>query len=206
MANVYEEFQGFDSLYIAEVTQDDAAGFTTSLPEILAPAGEISRTTETPSAVKFYDNIPYMVVVAEGADTINLTVPALPISLVAKLLGKVIHTATAALLDTGVTKAKYFAIGYRLRFTDDTYRYVWRLKGTFAINQEEAKSQDDTTDTNNQQLIYTGIKTKFKFTMPDASKSGGKSVVVDERDDKADVADWFAQVVTPDTLATITVI
>ena len=54
---------------------------------------------------------------------------------------------------------KYFAVGYRLRLTDGTYRYVWRLKGSFAIPDETSATEDDSTTTNNQQLTFTGVKT-----------------------------------------------
>lgn len=201
---VYEEYQGFDSLYAAEITKDDATGFTTGTPFVLAPAGEIAVKTDRASDVKHYDNQAFLVVTSEGYDEVTLTVPVLPIALLANLLGKTVDATTGALLDVGVTKTKYFAIGYRLLFTDGTYRYVWRHKGTFLQNEESAKSKDNTTDTSNHQLIYTGITTKFKFTMPDTKKYASKQIVVDERDAKADVSDWFAQVVTPENLSVIT--
>lgn len=201
---IYEEYQGFDSLFAAEITKDDATGFTTSTPFALAPAGEISVKTERASEVKHYDNLPFLVITSEGYDEVSLTTPVLPIALFAKLLGKVVDTATGALLDSGVTSTKYFAIGYRLLFTDGTYRYVWRHKGTFRQDEESAKSKDNTTDTNNQQLIYTGITTRFQFTMPDTKKLPGKQIVVDERDSLANVDSWFTQVVTPENLTVIT--
>ena len=37
----YEEYQGFDSLFAAEITKDDATGYTAGTPFALAPAGEI---------------------------------------------------------------------------------------------------------------------------------------------------------------------
>lgn len=204
VAYKYEEYQGFDSLYAAEITKDDATGYTAGTPFFLAPAGEISVSTERASTPKFYDNQPYLVVTSEGFDEATLTVPVLPIALIASLLGKIVDTTTGALLDTGDTQTKYYALGYRLRFTDGTYRYVWRHKGTFRMEEESAKAKDNTTDTNNHQLIFTGISTAYKFTMPDASKKPGKQIVVDERDEKADVSTWFTQVVTPENLTAIT--
>lgn len=200
----YEEYQGFDSLFAAEITKDDATGYTAGTPFALAPAGEIAVSTDRASAPKYYDNQPFLIVSAEGFDEATLTVPVLPIALIARLLGKIVDTTTGALLDTGVTQTKYFALGYRLKFTDGTYRYVWRHKGTFRQEEESAKSQDNTTDTNNHQLIFTGITTIYKFTMPDATKKPGKQIVVDERDAKADVSTWFTQVVTPENLTAIT--
>lgn len=201
---VYEEYQGFDQLYFAPITKDDATGYTASTPEILAPAGEIAVKTDRAADPKYYDNQAYLIVSAEGSDEATLTVPVLPISLIAQLLGKSIDTATGALLDTGETVTKYFAIGYRLKFTDGTSRFVWRHKGTFRLNEEGAKTADTSTNTSNHKLIFTGITTKFNFTMPDGKKKPGKQIVVDERDGKAKVDSWFTQVVTPENLTVIT--
>lgn len=198
--NKFEEYQGFDSLYYALITKDDATGFTAAAPVILAPAGEISVSTENASAIRYYDNQAFAVINSEGADTVNLVVPILPAALKGLLTGKVVDTTTGALIDTGEIETRYFAIGYRLRFTDGTYRYVWRHKGTFRIDSEEAKSKDNSTDTNNQTLIFTGMNTKFKFDMPDGKKKPSKQIVVDERDEKADVTNWFTTVITPETI------
>lgn len=201
---VYEEYQGFDSLYFAEITLDDSTAYTVGSPEILAPAGEITVKTERSSEAKYYDNQPYLIVTAEGFDEATLTVPVLPIGLVARLLGKTMDTTTGALLDTGETQTKYFAIGYRLRFTDGTYRYVWRHKGTFRLDEEGAKAKDASTDTHNHKLIFTGITTKYRFTLPNNQKRSSKQIVVDAREGKANVDAWFTQVVTPDNLTLIT--
>lgn len=200
----YEEYQGFDKLFYAEVTKDDSTGYTASTPAILAPAGEISVSTERASAVKYYDNKPFLSLNSEGADEINLTVPILPIALLGKLLGKQVDPVTGALIDSGQIATRYFAIGYRLRFTDGTHRYVWRLKGTFRVESEEAKSKDNTPDTNNQELIFTGIATNFEFDMPDSTKAPGKQIVVDERDGLANVTNWFLAVVTPENVTPVT--
>ena len=74
----------------------------------------------------------------------------------------------------------------------------------FRLDEEAAKAKDASTDTNNHKLIFTGIKTKYKFTLPNNMKRSSKQIVVDERDGKADVESWFEQVITPDNLALIT--
>lgn len=193
----FEEYQGFDSLVIAEITSDTVETYETGEVEILAPAGEISKSTATESATKYYDNQAYLVVNSEGADEVTLTIPQLPVSKIGKLLGKYVDEATGALMDSGMPGDKYFALGYRLLFTDGTYRYVWRHKGKFSLGDEAAKSKDDSTDTNNGQLTYTGITTVHKFTK---TNEPSKAIVVDERDGKADVSTWFDAVVTPDNI------
>lgn len=197
---VFAEYQGFDSLVIAEVEKDnnvEGEGYVTGEVLTLAPAGEIDKSTPNDSTTKYYDNKAFLVVSSEGADEVSLVTPQLPISQIARITGKPMDEATGALLDTGEPVVKYFAMGYRLKFTDGSYRYVWRHKGTFKLGNDTAKSSDDTTDSNNQTLTYTGITTSHNFAK---TGKGSKAIVVDERDKKADVSTWFEEVITPDNI------
>ena len=191
------EFRGCDMLCIAEVTKDDASGITFGAVENLAPIGQYGKTASTSTATKFYDNIPAMVINTEGADTITLLVPVLPLERLAKITGKAYDASTGAFLD-GDSQEKYFALGVRLKLTDGTYRYIWRYKGSFAIPDENANTENDTTDTQNMTLTYTGIKTAYSFSADGRSKG----IVVDERDGKCSPTklknDWFGSVVTSD--------
>ncbi len=189
------EFRGCDNLVLAEVLTDDANGITFGAVRSLAPVAEIAKTVETNSETHFYDNVGQIIIRSEGSDEITLTVPVLPLDILAAVTGKTYDSATGAFID-GESEEKYYAIGYRLRLTDGSYRYVWRNKGAFGIPDSASATENDSTDTNNQQLVYTGVKSIYEFT------NGGraKGVVVDERDGKYDCTDWFSSVVTPDTL------
>ena len=194
-----DEFRGTDELFCAEILtddNDDGSGYTTATPFKLAPVAEIAKTTDSSSDTKFYDNGPASTVNAEGADTITLTVPALPLDVLALIAGKAIDPTTGAFMD-GEAKQKYFALGYRLGLTDGTYRYVWRYKGSFQIPDETSQTKNNTTDTNNQSLVFTGIMTQHKFAKAGAPQ---KALVVDERDGKADLSTFFDTVTTIDTL------
>lgn len=196
------EFRGCDNLVIAEVTADDLGNdYTAGAVTSLAPVAEISKTVENSSETHYYDNTGMIIIRSEGSDEITLTVPALPLSTLAMITGKTIDPATGAFID-GEAVEKYFAIGYRLRLTDGTYRYVWRMKGSFSIPDETSATENDGTDTNNQELTYTGVKTVTKFN------NGGraKAVVIDERDGLADVSTFFDNVVTPDTLSDLAIV
>lgn len=201
MAQYVDEFRGTDNLVYAEVLADDnetgeGHGYVTGDVKVLAPVAEISKTVETSSDTKYYDNKPALTINAEGADTITLTVPALDLQTLADITGKGYDTTTGAFMD-GVRTPKYFAVGYRLRLTDGTYRYVWRYKGSFAVPDETSQTENAGTDSNNQKLTYTGIMTTHKF-----SKSGSseKALVVDERDNLANLSTFFNTVTTCDTL------
>lgn len=190
------EYRGVDNLVAAEVTNDGEA-YETGEVFSVAPVAEISKTTETGSETKYYDNLPALVINSEGSDEIELTVALPDLATYAKLVGKEIDTATGAMID-GERDPKYYALGYRFKKTDGTYRYVWRLKGMFGIPDETSATEDDGTDSNNMELVYTGISTSHKFT-----KSGkpAKAVVIDDTPtSKADISAFFTAVTTPDNL------
>jgi phi13 family phage major tail protein len=191
------EFRGCDNLVIAEVTAD-AIGevYTAGAVQSLAPVAEIAKTVENSSETHYYDNVGMIIIRSEGSDEVTLTVPALPLATVAFITGKSIDPTTGAFID-GESVERYFAIGYRLRLTDGTYRYVWRLKGSFSIPDETSSTENDGTDTNNQELTFTGVKTVTAF----ANGGRAKAVVIDERDGKCDLDTFFDKVQTPDTIA-----
>ncbi|MGN1167205.1 MAG: major tail protein [Lachnospiraceae bacterium] len=197
--NVYTEYMGFDNLVYAEVKEDSEEKYETGDVKMFAPAGEIKKSTEREQASRPYDNITYMVIKNEGDDTVDLVVPVLPLSIEADITGDSYDAETGVLNNDGNPKTKYFAIGYRLLCSDNTYRYVWKNKGTFAMGDEEAKSKQG-TDTNNATVTFTGIQTRHKFT---ASKRVSKNMVADERDGLLEYSKWFEQVVTPDNIATL---
>lgn len=211
MAEYVDEFRGTDDLYYAEVTADnnqtgEGNGYVTGTVKRLAPVAEISKTVETASDTKYYDNAPATTINAEGADTITLNIPALDLATLADITGKQIDATTGAFMD-GVATPKYFALGYRLGLTDGTYRYVWRYKGSFGIPDETSTTRNAGTDSNGQTLTYTGIMTIHKFTKAVDAQGNAlpqKALVVDERDGKADVSDFFSTVTTCDTLEAAT--
>lgn len=214
MAEYVDEFRGTDDLYYAEVVIDDNGtntassgqtpnhGYVTGTVKRLAPVAEISKTVETASDTKYYDNKPAFTINAEGADTITLNVPALDLATLADITGKQIDADTGAFMD-GQSTPKYFALGYRLGLTDGTYRYVWRYKGSFGIPDETSSTKNAGTDSSGQTLTYTGIMTDHKFeNATDAlgQPTSQKALVVDERDGKADLTNFFSTVTTCDTL------
>ena len=195
------EFRGVDNLVAAEILTDDneiSGGYTTDDVFEIAGAAEISKTTEVSSETKYYDNIPALVLNSEGSDEVKITCSIPELKTYAKLVGKQIDATTGAMID-GVREPKYFALGYRFKKTDGTYRYVWRLKGQFSIPDETSATEDDSTDTNNMELTYTGIHTTHKFTKGNGTAKG--VVVDDTADSKCDVSTFFEDVTDPDKLA-----
>lgn len=197
------EFKGCDHLCIAEVTNDDneiGGGYTTGTVQILCELGRVAKSTDQSSTTKYYDNKAAFNIRAVGADTVQLIVPAMVLTALAKVTGADVDATTGAYIDRGAANAqKYYALGYRIKLTDGSYRYVWRLKGTFSsIPDEESGTEDNSTDSNNQTIQYTGMDTVHEF------ENGGsaRAYVCDERDGKADLRTFFSDVKTPDNPVT----
>ena len=196
------EFRGCDNLVMAKVTADSAStGYAAGTVIPLAPVAEIAKTVENSSETHYYDNIGMIIIRSEGSDEITLTVPALPLTTLAQAIGKTVDETTGAFIDSEADEV-YWAIGYRLRLTDGTFRYVWRLKGSFSIPDETSATENSGTDTNNQTLVYTGVKTIAKFNY---DGKHAKGVVLDERDGKCDLTTFFDKVQTPDTIGDLAI-
>lgn len=196
------EFRGCDHLCVAEVTKDangigDYGGYTTGTVTILTEVAQVAKSTEQSSETHFYDNKAAITIRAVGADTVQLVVPAMALSALAKVTGAEIDADTGAYIDRGAAnKQKYYALGYRLKLTDGTYRYVWRLKGTFSsIPDETSDTESNQINTNNQTIQFSGLDTVYEF---EADGKSARAYVVDERDGKANVSAFFNTVKTPD--------
>lgn len=203
------EYRGVEGLVAAEVTVDDNEsgndhGYVTGTVFAIAGVAEIAKTTDSSSEAHYYDNIPAVVVTSLSADTITISASAIPLDVLAEITGQVYDTTTGALIE-GARETKYFAIGYQTKKTNGDVMYVWRYKGTFNIPDQTNATEDDGTDANGQELVFTGISTTHKFTKnADAAGNarGAKALVVDTSKDLADVSAFFATVITPDTLTT----
>lgn len=197
------EYRGVEGLVAAEVLKDDNetdGGYVTDTPFPVAGVAEISRTTDSSSEAHYYDNIPAIVVSNVAADTVTISASAVPLDVLAKVTGQTYDAATGALVEE-TRSVKYFAIGYKTKKTNGDEMYVWRYKGTFAVPDQTNTTENDTTDANGQELIYTGVSTSHKFTK---TGKGAKALVVDVAKELADVSAFFDTVTTPDTLEPVT--
>lgn len=197
------EYRGVEGLVAAEVLKDDNetdGGYVTDTPFAVAGVAEISRATESNSEAHYYDNIPAIVVSNVAADTVTISASAIPLDVLGKITGQTYDAATGALVEE-TREVKYFAIGYKTKKTNGDEMYVWRYKGTFAIPDQTNTTENDTTDANGQEIVFTGISTTHKFAK---TGKGAKALVVDVAKELADVSTFFTTVTTPDTLAAAT--
>lgn len=195
------EYRGVDNLYYAEITNDTNSdgGYTTGAPVKLAYVAEIGKDVESSSETKYYDNKPLIVLNSEGATTLTITCAPLPLNVLATISGKKYDDTNNAMYETVRDFDKKFALGYRTKDTNGNYRYVWHLKGSFAVPDETFATENAGTDTTNMSLTFTSVMTEHEFT----GKGSVKSVIIDgSKNTNVTTANFFAAVVTPDNIAT----
>lgn len=191
------EYRGVEGLVAARVlTDDDANGYTTGDVFAIAGVAEISKTTDSSNEAHYYDNIPAVIVSNTAADEITINASAIPLDVLAEITGQNYDPTTGSFIE-GPRDFHYFALGYKTQKTNGDEVYVWRLKGTFNIPDQTNATQDDGTDANGQEIVYTGISTTHKFTK---TNKGAKAINVDVAKDLADVTNFFDTVTTPDSL------
>lgn len=190
------EYRGVTDLVAAKILTDDADSYTTDTPFEVAGVAEISRTTDSSSEAHYYNNIPAVIVQGTSADTVTISASAIPLDVYAKITSQYYDSNTGALIE-GERKQEYFAIGYKTKKTNGDEVYVWRYKGSFNVPGVTNTTENDGTDANGQEIVYTGIQTSHKFTKNNA---GAKAMCVDVGKELADVSAFFSTVTTPDTL------
>lgn len=199
------EFRGCRKLVYAEVTTDNnevEGGYKTGTVKPLAPVGEISKTVETASEAKYYDNVAKMIIDSEGSDTVTFTIAVPPDEVLAEITGRVYDAAKKMFIEAP-RSTKNFAVGYILGEVGegDDERYVWRYKGSFNIPDETSVTKDNSTTSNNMSLVFTGVYTEHEFTNGGGTgvKKPAKSGYV-RASGTVSEEDYFKQVYTPDTV------
>ena len=200
------EYRQASGLVAARIIKDDADEYVTGNVFAIAGLKTVSKATASDSATHFYDNYGAVIVNSEGPDTVTLDVSAIPFDVLAEITGQTYDSTTGAYIE-GTRETRYHAIGYITGDTNGNTIYVWRYKGMFNIPNETVNTDDDSTNANGQQLIFTGIKTNHKFTKsPDVlgNPGGAKSQAVNATAGLSDVSTFFDVVTTPDMLQPVT--
>lgn len=199
------EYRGCRKLVYAEILTDnnvEGEGYTTGPVKVLAPVQEVSKSTETSSEAKYYDNAPKFTIDGEGADTLNFIISVPDDEVMADITGRVYDEELKAFIEAPRAK-KYFAVGYILgeEGSANDEKMVWKHKCTFGMPEETSHTKDDGTEGNNLTLPCTCLYTDHEF-----ENGGGKGKKASIKgwykrtSDGVTEEDFFGEVTTPDTV------
>ncbi len=195
----YKSVVGVDSLYVAKITADSAAAYTTDTPEYLAPAAELRLEPAVNSETQFADNQPFDTMVAVGETAITAVITNLPPEMYAKLTGQVFDSTTGRVYETEGS-ADYYAFGFRRLKSNGKYRYYWFLKCKFGVPKEEATTKTDTPEFKTNEVTITALKPTYKHDVGSTNEST-KRVWGDEDTTNFSGTGWFTQVQVPGVAA-----
>lgn len=201
------EYRGVRSLVYARVLVDDVDSFVTGPVKPLAPVSEIAKDIEMSSEVHFYDNVPGVVIEGTSQDTITISTAAIDDAPLADITGQFYDEERGLLVEGERLNDDYYAIGYVTKKTDGTEVFVWRMKGKFTIPSQTNATEDDGTDANGQELVYTGVNTNHRFAL---TKDGvtvyrtTKGLTVAQDTNPQDESNFFSAVQTPETISSTT--
>ncbi len=195
----YKSVVGVDQLYIAEVTKDDATGYTAGTPEYLAPAAELTQEPASNTETQYADNQAFDSMTAVGETAIRAVITNLPAEMYAKLTGQVFDATTGRIYEREGTPS-YFALGFRALKSNGKYRYYWFQKVKFAVPAEDAATKTDTPEFKTRELQVTALKTVYKFDLG-AENDSVKRVWGDEDTLNFSATGWFTQVQVPGVVA-----
>ena len=193
---VFVDYRGIRGLVAAKLLTDTAEKIEYDDVRPLCGTSSLSKNTDTSTATKYYDNIPAIIARGVGPDTVAIDCSAISEENQAWMMGEY-YDADADMYVEGEPAVGYYAIGYITKKTDGSERFIWRLKGSFSYPESEHNTEDEGTDSTGNSINYTGINTTHKF-----EKTGKTAKAINMGAAKYDEAKFFAQVLTPDTVAT----
>lgn len=196
----YKSRVGLDSLYVAEVTQDDTSAYTAGTPAYLAPAAEASQEPSSSFAIQYADDQPFDVATAEGETKIALKVTGIDLATLALITGRKFDSTTGRMYDNGGT-APYMALSFRSKKSNGSYRYYQYLKGKFDMPKEDTATLAEKPEPKVLELSYTAIRTVKTFDLGGGVTDSVKRIVGDTDTTNFSATNFFAQVQTPDVAA-----
>lgn len=159
----YNEYRGVRGLVCAEVLTDDTGkGYSTGKWHELSGVQAIAVTKNESSESHFYDNAARIVIDAEGADELSLTVSVLANKTRAMIDGVDYEEARDMIVNTP-KKRKYFALGYIGEKTDGTEEFNILYKGKFSGGGETHNTKDDGTEATNVEYTFTAVHTSARI-------------------------------------------
>lgn len=190
------DYRGISDFVAAELLTDTAEEITYGEVFPVAGIAKLTKSTESSTATKYYDNKPAIITRTVGSDEVGIEASGIEDSVHAKLMGEDYDEDTGMYVE-GEPETKYMALGYVTKDTNGVEYGVWRLKGTMGYPEVEHNTEDDGTDSTGSNLTYTGVNTNHKFAyrgktakavrVPLANFPGGKEA-------------FLSQVQTPDTI------
>lgn len=192
---------GLDNFHYAPLLTDTAIVCSYDSP--VAISGIITADVKANGSIdtQYADDGPAVNAASVGRQELDIEFTNLPLSLRALLLGQ---TVTSGVVGEKADDTPLdIAVGFRSLKSNGKYRYVWYLKGNFALPDDKYKTKEEKTNFNTQGMKFIGLRRNY---------DGLYKYAVDEDDPAVPasvITNWFTAVpvmiAVPDALTLVTV-
>jgi len=177
---------GLKDIYIAVLTKDDSTGATYETPEKLERS-IMAKLAPKSSAEKLYsdDNVEE---VLNSFDAIDVETELNQLSLKSRAKIQGAKVVKGVLVENKNDIPPTIALGFKSKKTNGKYRYIWLLKGSFELTEDEYETASDKPKPQTSKLKATFYARDF---------DGNYRFIADEDEtgvDKTIIDDWFTKV------------
>lgn len=176
---------GCESLYIAKVTKDDAAGTTFGNPIPVPSLISIDISDQTENVVFYSDDAVEQVIPAFSGKEVSLELGYLTNELEAAISGN--EFADGVLTQTTEAIASEYALMFRAPKSRGGYSYVCLYKGVLSREESNYKGKEDSVESSNVTLsgVFMPLVSNGKVAIKADSDEDSPSELIDT---------WFTKV------------
>lgn len=191
---------GLSSLHYANIIKDDDTGYQTDTPKVLAlGAVDISGEGNAEDNDFYAEDMLYAKLGSTTSSTQALQCVGMPPEVEAEITGAYLD-ANGAVIHTDADKPIDIAVGYRARYSDGSYEYVWMYKCRATMGSKTRHTVEATATGQVTNINLSNIPTVFKGNK-------GKSLIDITLYPGTNVSDaviekWFEKVQLPATVKT----
>ena len=148
---------GLSHFYYAKVTADTSSTITYGTPVRVKNVTQANISFNSVDETFFADNGAAITYVQMGEIEASINVADLTSEQYAELLGFKHTTQGVIEADVDATPIDV-AIGFKVMKTDGSYRYIWLMKGKFAVPEANAQTKEASVNFQQQELTWKGVQ------------------------------------------------
>jgi phi13 family phage major tail protein len=170
---------GLSNFTIAKLTKDDSTGVTYGTPTELERA-IMAKIAPKSSTEKLYsdDNVEEIIT---NFDSIEVEIEVNQLTIESRALLQGSTVVKGVLIETKDDIPPTVAIGFKSKKSNGKYRYVWLLKGSFEITEDEYQTETDKPDAKTAKLKGTFYAREYDGNyrfMTDDDATGADATII----------------------------
>ena len=185
---------GVDRLFLAKVTSDDTNGVTYGTPFAVPGVTEIGVTMNNSNMTIYADDGAFENVNQQGDIDISCSLAGLSGEKRADVTGGSYNSSTGMVEHDGSGLSKLYALGYRRQKANNSYRYKWFTKGSFARPDSSATTKSGSVTSQPMQYVFRALNRAYDAKLERTLDSDDVNMTTGLTDDMLNdsTTGWFS--------------